>query len=291
MFHRVKLYLDVMRPTHWVKNLFVIAPLLLARQFTFVKMEQIAEAFLVFCAAASSIYVWNDIMDRRRDQEHETKRMRPITNGSIGLCSAITFGAVLSAVALGFAWQIDRVFFVVMAGYYLLNFLYSTVLKHVVIIDLFAIAANYVLRILGGTFVIHETVTPWTIILGTLLALFLALGKRRSERVLLQERASAHRATLGEYTPYLLDQLTSVITPSIAMAWILYTVDPDISARLHTKWLPITTPFVLYGIFRYLYLMHRRGKGESPTHTLLTDSPLLLTVGLWCASIVAIRFI
>lgn len=285
------MYVNVMRPTHWVKNLFVIAPLLLARQFTFVKLGNALEAFLIFCVAASSVYVWNDIMDRRRDQEHDMKRARPITNGSIRLRSAIAFGVVLSVVALGFAWRLDRSFFEVIVGYYLLNILYSTVLKHVVLIDLFAIAANYVLRILGGAFVIYETVTPWTIILGTLLALFLALGKRRSELITLQERASAHRATLGEYTPYLLDQLTSVITPSIAMAWILYTLDQDISARLHTKWLPATIPFVLYGLFRYLYLMHRRGKGESPTHTLLTDVPLILTVGLWCFTIIAIRFI
>lgn len=280
-----------MRPVHWVKNGFIFAPLLLAREITFASFANALEAFFVFCLAASSVYVWNDLVDRKEDREHADKQHRPIASGAIPVRTAVGLAAVLSVLALIAAWLLGLPFFLTIAGYFALNGAYSTVLKHIVLIDVFAVAANYVLRIIGGTVVIHERITPWTIILGTLLALFLALGKRRSELVALGDRAHAHRATLAAYTPYVVDQMSTIITATILMTWILYTLNEGISARLHTPWMPITIPFVVYGMFRYLYLVHRKQEGESPTHTLLTDLPLLITVILWCTSILLLRFL
>ena len=289
MIARFLPYLVLLRPVHWVKNFFVVAPLLFARQLSVPLAIEASKAFALFCLAASAVYVLNDILDRKTDLAHDVKRHRPIANGSIRVRTAGAIALGLSVAALLGAAALGTPMLIVISAYLLLNIAYSAILKHVVIIDLFAIAASYVLRIIGGTIVIHEHITAWTVMLGTLLALFLAIGKRRSERVALAERARDHRPILEEYNPYFLDQLAAVITPSIMMTWILYTLDAGVSSRLQTAWMPLTVPFVAYGIFRYLFLVHRKRGGESPTRTLLTDRPLLLTVGLWCASILFIR--
>ncbi|MFH1292191.1 MAG: decaprenyl-phosphate phosphoribosyltransferase [bacterium] len=282
--------LRLIRPKQWIKNFFVLAPLALSYKISSPETIRVGlMAFLVFCVAASAVYVWNDIIDRKRDCEHPTKRTRPIASGKISLQRGILLALFLLAAGLIAAYKLDPSFLEAVAAYFVLNLLYSLYLKHIVLIDLFALAGNYVLRVLAGTLVINEVITPWVIILATLLALFLAIGKRRGEYLALQQKASEHRKTLADYHPYFLDQLNAIITSLIVMAWILYTMDPAVQMRLHSPLLPLTIPLVLYGVFRYQFIIHRKGGGESPSQTFLTDPPLLITVGLWFFLIVHSR--
>ncbi|MFA5935810.1 MAG: decaprenyl-phosphate phosphoribosyltransferase [Patescibacteria group bacterium] len=282
----------LLRPAQWIKNFFVMAPLALSTKLTSPDaMWMSVYAFVLFCFASSTVYIWNDVIDCKRDQEHPTKKFRPIACGQVSIRNALILGFFLGSFALIAGYLLDERFGIVIVAYFLLNVFYSLWLKHIALIDLFAIASNYVLRVVAGTLVIHEPVTSWVIILTTLLALFLALGKRRSELVTLQDRAEHHRASLRHYSLPFLDQLIVIISASIVMAWTLYTLDPTIQARFHSNLLPVTVPIVLYGLFRYGYLVHQKGEGESPTHTFLADRPLLLTVGLWFIVIFSLRFL
>ena len=284
--------ISLLRPVQWIKNGFVLVPLALSQKLTNTSsLLASVYAFCIFCVAASAVYVWNDIIDRNRDRAHPDKCRRPIASGRISVKFASVLALILAWIATGAAAKLDKMFFITIVSYFALNILYSTVLKHLVLIDLFALSANYVLRILGGTLVIGEPITSWVIILATLLALFLALGKRRGEYITMQDRATEHRPILRAYNPYFLDQLLAVITSSIVMSWIFYTLDTTIQTRLHTQLLPLTIPFVLYGIFRYQYLIHSEGQGESPSRTFLTDKPLMIDVTLWLALIVSLRFL
>lgn len=254
-------------------------------------LERGAAAFIVFSITASGVYVVNDIADRFRDREHPLKSKRPIASGSVSVKAASFISFLLFVAGLLGAYRLGGEFALIAVIYIILNFAYSWILKHLVLIDVFAIASNYVLRIIAGTVVISEPVTSWVIILATLLALFLALGKRRSEFINLADRGEAHRVTLGLYNAYFIDQLIAVVAAATVMAWSLYTMDPVISGRFHTGLMPLTIPLVLYGIFRYMYLLHIEGKGESPTKTFLTDTPLLITVGFWSLFIIVIRIL
>ncbi len=287
-----KLYLEILRPAHWVKNFFILVPLLLSSKvFDLNFFLKSAAAFIVFSILASGVYVINDIADRFRDRAHPEKGKRPIAAGLIAVREATVAAIILFAVAFLGAGRLGGPFVITAGIYVLLNLFYSWFLKRFVLIDVFAVAANYVLRIIAGTIVINEPVTSWVIILATLLALFLALGKRRGEFVNLEENREAHRVTLARYNAYFLDQLMSVVAAATIMAWSLYTTDPAITGRLHTKLMPLTIPLVLYGIFRYMYLLHIEGKGESPTRTFLNDLPLLLTVAIWACFIIVVRIL
>jgi len=281
----------MLRPVQWVKNGFVLIPLVLSKEMTSpAAIREAFEAVAIFCVVTSAVYIMNDIADRRRDREHPEKKTRPIASGRIPVSAAIPIAAVLVAVGFALAWGMGLPFTSVLGAYVLLNVAYSFVLKHVAIIELFAIAANYVLRLIAGTVVIHETITSWTLILATLLALFLALGKRRGEAASLKEGAAAHRSVHQYYSPYFLDQLFVVTASVVIMSWTLYTLDPAIQARLHAPRLALTIPLVVYGVFRYQYLV-QDGKGEHPSHTFLADAPLLATVALWIGMIAAARFV
>lgn len=289
---KIKAYIELMRPTHWVKNFFIFAPLLLSKQLAnLFAIGSSLTAFAAFSLIVSGIYAINDVADIYRDREHPIKRLRPVSSGRVSPKEAIFIASCLIFLGALTAKGLSKDFFIALVSYVILNLLYSWVLKHIVLLDIFAVAANYVLRIIAGTVVISEPITAWVIILATLLALFLAIGKRRSEFVNLPEGREAHRRTLREYNQYFLDQLITIVATAAIMAWSLYTLDPVIADRLETAYLPLTIPLVLYGIFRYLYLVHIKGKGESPTHTLLADPPLLITVGLWFISIVIIRLL
>lgn len=289
---KIKLYWEMLRPSHWVKNFFILVPLLLSsKAFDPDSFGKGAAAFGVFSVIASGVYVINDIADRQRDKEHPLKSKRPIASGRVGVGEAAIIAFLFLAAGLWSAFVLGGEFALTAGVYIILNFAYSWFLKHLVLIDVFAIAANYVLRIVAGTIAINEPITSWVIILATLLALFLALGKRRSEFINLADKGEAHRATLGQYNAYFLDQLIAVVAAATVMAWSLYTTDPAIISRFHTRLMPLTIPLVLYGIFRYMYLLHVEGKGESPTKTFLTDMPLLVTVGLWSVLIIIIRIL
>jgi 4-hydroxybenzoate polyprenyltransferase len=255
-----------------------------------VAMWRSASAFAIFCALSSAIYLVNDILDREADRRHPLKAARPIASGALPVRMAGLTAAVLIGGGLAAALTLGASFTAVAASYVILQTLYSGPLKRIVIIDVLTIAAGFVLRAAAGAVVIDVPMSDWLLVVTVLLALFLALSKRRHEIVLLADGAATHRAILGEYSPYLLDQMISVVTASTLVAYAFYTISPETQAKFHTNLLGLTLPFPLYGIFRYLYLVHRKDLGGSPSELLLTDRPLLICVALWGLTVMAIIY-
>ena len=247
-------------------------------------------AFAIFCALSGAIYLFNDVADREADQNHPLKRERPIASGQLAATTAVAAGVILGIGGVGAAFLIGIRFALVAATYLGAMLLYSLALKHVVIVDVLMIAAGFVLRAVGGAVAVNVPIGQWLLVCTTLLALFLALSKRRHELVVLADGATDHRRILEEYSPYLLDQMIGVVTASTLIAYIVYATSPDTAARLGTAKLGLTIPFVLYGIFRYLYLVHQKRGGGSPSAMLLTDTPLLSCVALWAAGVIALLY-
>ena len=280
-----------LRPGQWTKNLFVFAGLVFGRKlFDPVAALHSALAFMIFCALSGAVYLLNDVADRESDARHPLKRNRPIASGALSPATALVTAAVLMITALAAAYRLDARFFVDALVYSVLLGLYSAWFKHVVIIDVLTIATGFVLRVSAGALVIHVPISPWLLVCTILLALFLALSKRRHELVLLADGATGHRRILQEYSPYLLDQMIGVVTASTLMAYILYATSTETAERFGTSLLGLTIPFPLYGIFRYLYLVHLKEGGGSPSELLLTDRPLLLCVALWVVAAAVIIY-
>ncbi len=275
-----------LRPGQWTKNLIVFAALMFGQRLQDVRavLYSVA-AFAVFCALSGVVYLLNDVADRETDRSHPVKRFRPIASGDLPVGTALAAAAVLGAAALGAGFWLRPAFGAVGAVYVALLAAYSGPLKHVVIIDVLTIAIGFVLRAAAGAVVIGVPISHWLLFLTILLALFLALSKRRHELVLLADGATSHRPILEEYTPYLLDQMIAVVTASTLVAYAIYTVSPETVEKFHTQMLGLTLPFPLYGIFRYLYLVHQREGGGSPAEMLLNDRPLLLCVALWAVAV------
>jgi len=288
-----------MRPRQWVKNLFVLAPLLFAGEFgkQGVVLRACA-AFAIFCLLASGVYLVNDVVDGEADRLHPKKRMRPVAAGDVSVPAALALAAVL--VVGAFAWArfgLDSRRVSLVCGVYLVvQLLYSLWLKRVVIVDVMCIASGFVLRLLAGGTAAWVSQSAWILVCTIFLSLFLALCKRRHEVVSLRDAAAAHRAILADYPPALLDQLISAATACILVSYALYTVDPR-TAEAHgltpkggpsNPILAVTLPFVIFGIFRYLFLVYRREEGGSPTDTLLKDAPTLVNGALYAAVVVAV---
>jgi len=271
-----------MRPEQWLKNGFVLAPLVFSGLLDDPgAWARSLLAMAAFCAASSAVYLVNDVLDREADRSHPSKCSRPIAAGEISVGAALSAAVVLAAAAMAAAFVLGGWFPAVLGGYILLVVLYSAVLKRVVFIDVLVLAAGFVLRVVGGAVAIEVPVSRWLLLCAYLLALYLALGKRRSELALLGEGAGIHREVLGHYTLGLVDQAISVVLGATVLAYTLYTVAPDTVAKVGSEGLMATVPVVLYGLFRYLYLLHRHELGGSPTRVLVTDRPLLLTVVIW----------
>jgi 4-hydroxybenzoate polyprenyltransferase len=247
-------------------------------------------AFAIFCVLSGVVYLVNDVLDRDADRRHPIKMRRPIASGELPVRTAVIAAVVLGGAGLAAAFSVNSLFGVLAASYVGLLMLYSLALKHVVIIDVLIIAIGFVLRTAAGAVAISVAISPWLYIMMILLALFLALTKRRHELVLLADRATGHRRILEEYSPYLLDQMISVVTASTIVGYAFYTVSPDTVAKFETDMLGLTLPFPLYGIFRYLYLVHQKEGGGSPAEMLLTDRPLLICVALWVAAVAIIIY-
>jgi 4-hydroxybenzoate polyprenyltransferase len=280
-----------LRPSQWTKNLFVFAGLIFDKQLLEPRaVTRAVAAFGVFCALSGVVYLFNDILDRDADRRHPTKAHRPIASGALSAGTAALAAVLLGAGALASAFALGWRFGVVALTFLALLTLYSTSLKHVVILDALTIALGFVLRALGGAVAIDVPFSNWLLLLMLLLALFLALGKRRAEIVSLAGGAHGHRRILAEYSPYLLDQMIGVVTASTVLAYAFYTIDPATVQRFGTDHLLWTVPFPLYGVFRYLYLVHQREGGGDPSDTLLTDRPLLACVALWGAMVVAVVY-
>ncbi len=291
---RVTNYLKLMRPYQWVKNVFVFVPLIFSKNLMDPSLLWATLLiFFAFCLTASSIYVVNDIADRESDQLHPLKKDRPIASGSV----SVTEGWILSVILLAAAFAISvaggtrLMAGVALAGYVALNLLYSFELKRHVLIDLFVIAIGFILRILAGGYAIDVKVSSWLIMTTLFISIFLGVAKRRGEFVQVgRSGEESSRRVLAQYDLDLIDQILSVSAASVIIAYALYTVSERTVHAFHTEALIFTTIFVTYGIFRYLYLVHKMGLGENPTNVLLTDMPMMLNSVLFVISLVGIIY-
>jgi 4-hydroxybenzoate polyprenyltransferase len=279
-----------LRPRQWVKNLFVFAALIFGQRLFTASAWAALAAFAIFCGLSGAIYLFNDVADREKDRLHPRKRERPIASGRLSARAAILAGVVLVAVALAAAARLSAGLAATAAAYVVLLTLYSVWLKHVVIVDVLVVSIGFVLRAAAGALAIGVEISGWLLICTILIALFLALGKRRYEYLTLQGEAAHHRPILAEYSAELLDQMIAVVTASTVTAYALYTMSPETVAKFHTHLLPATLPFVLYGIFRYLYLLYRRQLGGNPSELFLNDRALLVNTALWIAAVLVILY-
>jgi len=280
-----------LRPHQWTKNLVVFAaPALSKHLFERGPLEKSVLGFVIFCALSGTVYLLNDVADLERDRLHPRKRLRPIASGALSPRVAVLLSLGLGLGSLGVSALLGLPFVLCAALYLALNILYSFRLKEIVILDVLSVSLGFVLRAVAGGVAIGVLVSDWLLVCTLLLALFLALAKRRHELVSLTTSATGHRKILAEYSPYLLDQMISVVTASCLTAYAFYTMAPDTVQKYRTERLAWTIPFVLYGIFRYLYLVHQKEKGGSPTDILVTDRPLLLNVFLWAMALLWIVY-
>jgi 4-hydroxybenzoate polyprenyltransferase len=280
-----------LRPDQWTKNLIVFAALIFAVKLLDPAALALASAaFLIFCVLSGCVYLLNDVSDREADRQHPLKRMRPIASGALSAGTALTWAIGLSVVALAAAYALRPVFALTAAAYLALFALYTHTLKHVVILDVMSIAIGFVLRAVAGGLVIGVPVSDWLLVCTILLALFLGLAKRRHELTMLADGATGHRRILEEYDPYLLDQMIAIVAAATLVVYIIYCASPETAERFGTRLLVLTTPFPIYGIFRYLYLVHRKHGGGSPSDLLLRDRPLLSCVALWGIAVVLLIY-
>lgn len=281
-----------MRPSQWVKNFLIFAGLIFSQNFFspafFFKSFF---AFVLFCGISSSVYILNDILDLKQDKLHPIKSKRPLASGELSVPFALSFSLFLGIICVALSFLLEINFGLIVVIYFLLNLFYSLYLKQLVILDVMCVAAGFVLRALAGAVVIEVVISSWLVVCTILLALFLGFSKRRHELILLENNATQHRRILAEYSPYFLDQMIAVVTASTVVAYAFYTLSPEVMEKLGTRYMDLTIPFVLYGIFRYLYLIHQKKEGGRPTRMLLTDKPILINVVLWLIAVFLILYL
>lgn len=280
-----------LRPSQWTKNFILFAGLIFGGKLLDPASALSASlAFLVFCALSGVVYLINDVRDLEADRRHPTKSRRPIAAGDLDPSTAVGAAILITLAALGIAWWLNAGFFLVALAYVSLLTSYSVILKHHAIIDVLTIAAGFVLRAVAGTVVISVAISHWLLVLTLLGALFLALSKRRAELTTLAGGGTGHRKSLADYSQQLLDQLISIVAAATLLAYAFYTISPETVAKFGTDRLLFTLPFPLYGIFRYLFLIHQRDGGADPSETLLQDRPILACVALWALAVAVLIY-
>lgn len=271
-----------LRPTQWAKNSFVLAPLVFGRLLeNRGALERALLAVVAFCLAASATYLANDLKDREEDRKHPLKRLRPLAAGTLAVPVAVAAAILLALGAAAIAYALPGRFALALGAYLALNVLYTAGLKHVVILDVMTISFLFVLRVLAGAAATGVQVSSWLILCTIFLSLFLAFSKRRHELILLPDSATEQRRVLYHYSPAFLDQMINVVTASSVVSYALYAVAPETVEKYHTQNLVYTIPMVLFGIFRYLYLMYQQPGERNPTEAILGDPPFLVNLGLW----------
>lgn len=277
----IKNLLKTMRPKQWAKNVFIFVAIFFdAKIYHLESLLHALLAFVLFCFVSSAIYLLNDLVDMKKDRAHPVKRNRPLASGALNPITAKTALILLLLVSIPIAFWLRPLFGIVVVTYAALMALYSFALKDIVIIDVMTVSAGFVLRVWAGTAVIEVTrFSPWLYVCTTLLALFIALNKRRHELNLLAQEAVNHRSSLQEYSQTLLDNMTSLVTSAALVAYSFYTFSAPNLPENHAMML--TIPFVIYGIFRYLYLIHEKHLGGAPEDIILRDKPMLITLLFW----------
>lgn len=281
-----------LRPTQWAKNSFVLAPavfsgLLLDERI----VVRVALALVAFCFASSTVYLINDLRDREEDRKHPLKRLRPLAAGTLSVPVAVAALVVLAGAAAAISVWLGTGFALILGAYLLLNVLYTLWLKHMVILDVMSIAMGFVLRVEAGGMAAEVGVSRWLFLCTTFLALFLAFSKRRHEITLLAGAAAGQRRVLDQYSPAFLDQMINVVTASSVVSYALYAVAPETVEKYNTDALVYTIPMVLYGIFRYLYLMYQSPGERNPTEAILRDPPFLINILVWGAAVMWIVYL
>jgi 4-hydroxybenzoate polyprenyltransferase len=288
----IKYLFKAMRPRQWTKNAFVFAALVFDRQLLILtSLEHTFIAFVIFCLLSSCVYLINDVMDVEADRNHPIKKNRPIASGKLPIPVALTAAVILVVISLTGAYFLSWELAVIALAYFLMNLAYSKWLKHIPLIDVLIIAAGFVLRVAAGVSVIHvQRFSPWLYVVTTLLALYIGFGKRRAEMTILNtEITGTHRKVLDGYSITLIDQLITVVSSTTLIAYSLYTFSAPNLPENHAMML--TIPFVLYGVFRYLYLIQIKNAGGEPEEILLKDRPLQLTILLWGLAVMIIFYI
>ena len=285
--------LTALRPSQWTKNTVVLAAFIFAfwdetQPLNIRTGLALLPALVIFCLVSSGIYLFNDIRDMKADRCHPAKRFRPIPSGLVTQAQAWIVSLLLLGVGLAGAHLLSRPFATVVTGYIVLQLLYSTLLKRVALLDVFVIAAGFVLRAIAGAVVVNVRISPWLLLCTFLLALFLALCKRRHEKISTDEDSPAQRAALGSYDERLLDQLIAIVAGATIVSYAIYTLWPETIDKFGTSALGFTIPFVMFGIFRYLDLAYRKSKGDRPDKILLTDTPILVTVLLYGVTVITV---
>ena len=287
---------QALRPKQWTKNAVVFAAFFFAlgdhnQQVGLAAFWTAVQATLLFCVVSSGIYLINDVRDAPWDRLHPTKKFRPIAAGELAPGTALMTSALLLSAGMAGAWFMSHRFAGVLLSYIVLQIVYTLVLKQVVLLDLFVIAAGFVLRAMAGAVAVNVTISPWLLLCAMLLALFLALCKRRHEKVVVGDTTGATRENLGRYDERLLDQLIAVVSAATLVSYALYTLWPDTVQKFGNARLAFTIPFVIFGLFRYLDLVYRHDKGGHPEQILLTDAPLLVDLLLYGATVFVLLFV
>jgi 4-hydroxybenzoate polyprenyltransferase len=288
----IKYLFFALRPKQWIKNLFIFLPLIFGKKLLVFPVNlKTAIAFCLFSLAADVAYLVNDIIDIEEDKTHPTKRLRPIASGRVSIKQAAITACILGILSIVLSFILNVYFGWLVIIYLVFNFIYSKILKNVVIIDVFCISGFFLLRIISGSIVVGVELSHWIIIMTVLLALFLGFNKRRQELQLFERKRTHHRRVLIKYNLYFIDQMIAVITSSIVIAYMLYTVDVRTVKEFGTKSLMFSIPFVYYGIFRYLYLIHKIKRGGDPTRILLSDRMMQVNIVLWIAVCSAVIYL
>jgi 4-hydroxybenzoate polyprenyltransferase len=288
----IRLILISLRPRQWTKNFFIFPALLFSKNLFLPELLLTAlSAFLIFCFLSGSVYLFNDLIDRKEDLRHPEKAKRPIAAGTLSVGAARGAMILIAMASLGASLLINFKFAGVVFGFFLIQLAYSLWLKQIVLLDIFSIAAGFFLRVFAGAEAIRVPISSWLLLCAIFLSLFLALGKRRSEMVMLGNDAVGSRPVLIQYNLVFVDQMVSVATAGTVLSYSLYTLSPETVEKFHSKNLWLTIPFVLYGIFRYLFLIYQRGDGGSPEKILLSDNPLILSIGLYLLVVVSILYL
>ncbi|UCE54508.1 MAG: decaprenyl-phosphate phosphoribosyltransferase [Desulfobacterales bacterium] len=291
MITKLKHVIVSMRPGHWVKNLFIFAGLIFSGNLFHPEvLIRVSNGFILFSVVASSIYIFNDIIDLEFDRAHPEKKNRPVAAGLLSVPAAYAGAIVLALAGLIGALTLDRVFFAILLSYLIINFAYTIKIKKMVILDIMCIASGFVLRVFAGTELAEVMPSDWLILCTIMLSLFLGFSKRRHELATTGTDALSHRKVLGEYSLSFLDQMIAVATACTVMSYALYTVSPQTISRFGTRNLVFSIPFVIYGIYRYLYLIHQKNMGGNPTREIVSDIPLLINALLWALLVVLIIY-
>ncbi len=284
--------LETLRPKQWIKNIFIFAGIIFAQQLFIPEIfAKVLLGFILFCLGSGSIYLLNDLMDIEKDKIHPQKAKRPLASGRLSKRVAFLAATIMMILVIPFSFYLDRGYGLLLLTYLIMNILYSLKLKNVVIIDVMIIAAGFVVRVLAGCSLASVAPSDWLIISTIAISLFLGFSKRREEVLLMANSENSTRKVLEHYSREFLDQMIAIVTGIAILSYILYALSEKTIARFGTSNLVFTVPFVLFGMFRYLYLIYQKGGGGDPTNTFFKDWPFLINAFLWGISILLIIYV